>query len=93
MAQFIGRPATVECSTEGADPVGFSWNGGSVQVVEILAAWHDYGFGGTYPSARTWRTRRHRNYFRMLCDDGHTYEIYLDRASGRRDWQVYRRLD
>jgi hypothetical protein len=90
---FIGKPAKVECSPGGTAPTALAWNDTTVQVVEILSEWQDFGFGGTHPSARTWRTRRHRNYYRVLCDNGHTYEIYLDRGSERRQWHVYRQVD
>lgn len=90
---FIGKPAKVECSPGGTAPTALAWNDTTVQVVEILSEWQDFGFGGTHPSARTWRTRRHRNYYRVLCDNGHTYEIYLDRGSERRRWHVYRQVD
>lgn len=93
MPRFIGRPARVECSAGGTTPTAFSWDETVIRVVEILAEWQDFGFGGAHPSARTWRTRRHRNYYRVLCHDGHTYELYLDRGSGQREWHVYRQVD
>ncbi|HBK59607.1 MAG TPA: hypothetical protein DDZ84_02285 [Firmicutes bacterium] len=93
MPRFIGKPAEVECSAGSTTPTAFAWNDTEMQVVKIVAEWQDFGFGGAHPIARTWRTRRHRNYYRILCSDGHTYEIYLDRGSGRREWHVYRQVD
>ncbi len=94
MAQFISRSILVEPSPNGGgEPAAFTVDGETYRVLEIQSAWQDWGFGGTHPAARTWRTRRHRNYYRVLCDDGHAYEVYLDRSSGRREWYVYRRVD
>ncbi len=93
MSRFIGKAAKVECSAGGTTPTALGWNDTTVQVVEILLEWQDFGFGGTHPAARTWRTRRHRNCYRVRCDDGHTYDVYLDRGSGRRRWHMYRQVD
>ncbi|OPZ63621.1 MAG: hypothetical protein BWY85_01607 [Firmicutes bacterium ADurb.Bin506] len=94
MAEFLSRPISVQLSADGSrEPAEFTADGETYRVVEIQSMWQDYGFGGTHPAARTWRTRRHRNYYRLRCDDGHTYEIYLDRASKRREWYLYRRID
>jgi len=93
MSRFIGKPARVECSSRGTTPTTLAWNDTTVNVAEVVAEWQDFGFGGAHPAARTWRTRRHRNYYRVRCDDGHTYDVYLDRGGERRQWHVYRQVD
>jgi hypothetical protein len=91
MPEFISEP--VEVVGEGATPQAFVWRGETKRVVAVEEEWQDYGFGATHPAARSWRTRRHRNCFRILASDGHRYELYLDRGSGERRWYLYRRLD
>ncbi len=90
--RFIGEPAQGEFSSAGTTPAAFAWNDTSVRGVDILSEWQDFGFRGTRPSARTWRTRRHRNYYRVPCDYGHMCDTYLDRGSGRREWPHQSRL-
>lgn len=79
---------------EPAGPVAFTWKGQEHEVAEILHQWFDWGFGAGTPR-RTWRTRRHRTYYRVRSSDGHTYELYADRGTGsqRPTWYLYQRLD
>ncbi|MGE5507904.1 MAG: DUF6504 family protein [Chitinophagales bacterium] len=94
MPEFIGRAVEVVTSGEpGGAPQAFFLDGRKVTVAQVLAAWQDYGFGATPPNARNWRTRRHRNCFRVSGDDGHTYELYLDRGAKTPRWHLYRRVD
>ncbi len=93
MPEFIGKPIEVEVAQPGSEPAWLVMDGHRLKVDEVLCSWQDYGFGGAHPAARTWRTRRHRNYYRVRCEDGHTYDIYLDRGSHRRQWHLYRRVD
>jgi len=37
---------------------------------------------------KTWLTRRHRNVYRVLCDDDRIYELYLDRSGSLRRWHL-----
>ena len=68
-------------------PASFTRKGREYRVVQVLRQWVDAGFT---PGERhkTWLTRRHRNVFRVLCDDDRIYEIYLDRSGGRRVWHL-----
>ncbi|MCR4425376.1 MAG: DUF6504 family protein [Firmicutes bacterium] len=93
MSEFVGKPVKVSTDAEGARPLAFVCEGRIVAVREVLSEWQDWGFGGTHPAARSWRTRRHRNYFRLLGEDGKVYEIYLDRGGRARKWYLYRVLD
>lgn len=93
MPQFVSEPVVVELSGVPAVPESFTWRGTTLKVSEVLAEWQDWGFGATHPAARNWKTRRHRNYYRVRAVDGKLYELYLDRGSGRRRWYLYQVLD
>ena len=68
-------------------PASFTRKGREYRIAKVLRQWVDAGFtpGERH---RTWLTRRHRNAFRVLCDDDRIYEIYLDRSGGRRIWHL-----
>ncbi|MEW5702774.1 MAG: DUF6504 family protein [Candidatus Zixiibacteriota bacterium] len=90
-AQFIGEKIEVETGGRAIEPVSMSWRGARYHITEIVTTWHDWGF----PSGakqRDWRTRRHRNYFRVRTDAGDIFEIYLDRSRGPGEWFLYQRL-
>ena len=82
--------------TEGEikQPVAFFWQGKEYRIVDVILAWFDWGFppGATQ---RDWRTRRHRNYYRVRTDTNEIFEIYMDRAtaSGHGEWYLFQRLD
>ncbi|MGE5552379.1 MAG: DUF6504 family protein [Betaproteobacteria bacterium] len=93
MGEFISQPVDVQMTGDPGVPVSFAWRGLTLRVVEVLEQWQDWGFGATHPAARNWRTRRHRNYYRVRAEDGHVYELYLDRGAKERRWYLYRRLE
>jgi len=92
---FISAPIEVEMEdTELAMkvPVAFVWDGTRYEIERILDFHFDTGFGAqTYGHA--WYTRRHRNCYRVEASDGHIYDIYLDRAGGKREWVLYQRVE
>lgn len=90
--EFIGQPVEVFFAAKPGPPRAFTWEGRTLAVVEVLEHWQDYGFGSTHPAARNWRTRRHRNYYRLRAEDGHIYDLYLDRGAKRPRWYLYRRV-
>ena len=91
--QFVDEPIHVTTEPELGQPVRFDWRGATYDVVEILMQWSDWGFSPAV-SRRTWRTRRHRNYYRIKVKDGSVYEIYLDRSDAdRKRWFLFQRLD
>jgi len=94
MPEFIDQPIQVHTEGEPAQPAAFTWNGRHYDVVEIFHQWFDWGFGAGTPR-RTWRTRRHRTYYRLRSTDGAIYELYADRGSGSRspNWYLYQKLD
>lgn len=93
-AQFVGEKITVTTTGTIKQPVSFHWRDREYQVTAILASWFDWGFS---PGAKQkdWRTRRHRNYFRVRTDSGLVCEIYLDRATptGAGEWYLYQFLE
>lgn len=92
--RFIGEKIDVETEGTVKQPVALVWRGQRHGVTEVIAAWFDWGFS---PAAtqKNWRTRRHRNYFRVKLDNGDTCEIYLDRppSSAEGEWFLYQILD
>ncbi len=92
--QFISEQIRVTTDGEIKQPVSFIWKGTEYQVTEIILSWFDWGFPPG-ASQRDWRTRRHRNYYRVRTSSGELFELYLDRAtpSGNSEWFLYQRLD
>jgi hypothetical protein len=74
-------------------PVEFIWRGEVKRISEIVISWQDWGFpGGSHK--KSWRQRRHRNYYQVLGEDKCLYEIYLDRGTdGEPKWFLYRIID
>ena len=64
MPTFIGERIKVEIAGDVKEPVAFRWRGREHRIAAVLVNWFDWGFpaGSTQ---RDWRTRRHRNYFRV----------------------------
>lgn len=90
---FISEQIQVVIDKDERLPVEFVWRGQSKIVTRVVSHWHDWGFAsGVYKA--DWRQRRHRNYFRVECDDGKTYEIYLDRKTAEQQtWILYRIIE
>ena len=71
-------------------PDGFTWQGRTYRVVEMLAEWHDFRRRGRYADnmqsahARVAAQRGSlgvgRFYFRVRVDTGQVFELYYDRA-------------
>ena len=92
MNRFIDEPVEVELSGEIPQPVSFRWRGQDYTVLEVLQTWSDWHFGeGSH--RRSWRNRRHRNYFRVRTAQGQ-FELYLDRAAtvSSDRWILYQEL-
>lgn len=93
MPEFISEPIEVQAGDNLTAPASFVWQGRNFRVLAVVESWQDHGFGATHPVARNWRTRRHRNYYRVRAEDGRLYELYLDRGAGQRRWYLYRCLE
>ncbi len=92
MPRFYSEPVEVVFASRPGPPSAFVWRGKEHRIASVEAAWHDHGVGALDPRHGNWRVRRHRNYYRVRTDEGRTYELYLDRAGGRRVWILYREL-
>jgi hypothetical protein len=82
----------VECEGGVARPVVFTWRGQVFHIEKILRGWQDFRFPAGAPRKKTWRLRRHRNYFAVRTAEGRTFEIYLDRGSAGPTWVLYREI-
>lgn len=90
---FISEPIEVEKNSLNNTLERFTWRGQQKQIINVVAAWQDWGFPAGVSKAN-WRARHHRNYYRVECDDNKTYEIYLDRKSiDKQAWFIYRILE
>lgn len=76
--RFIAETVDVVLSGELPEPIRFRWRGDDYLVEEVLQRWSDWNFGaGSH--RRSWRNRRHRNYYRVKTAQG-VYELYFDRG-------------
>ncbi len=92
MDEFIGREIQVHCEGSVKIPVAFRLDDREYQVEAIVDEWQDWGFGKT-DRQRNWRTRHHRNYYRVRTTEGELFEIYCDRPQPTRiRWYAYKRL-
>lgn len=51
------------------------------KILEILEAWHDYGFGRSVVQRKRWWHYRQRSYYRVKTQDDKVLEIYQDRGT------------
>jgi len=92
--RFVGREVDVEETRGGLPglprgrlgPSSFVWGGKTWEVVQVILRWHDWGFGKGAHRGRDWRTRRHRDCFRVKTDAGDTFELYRDRGAKKPVW-------
>ncbi len=78
---FLKRPGA---------PDGFTWEGRTYRVVEVLKAWHDYSRRGRMAqnmrkshlkaASRRGSWGVGRDYYRVLTASGERFELYYDRA-------------
>ncbi len=93
MPKLFSEEIEVICEGKLKEPVCFIWRDKKYKIIKIIDTWQDYGFGAGAPKRKTWRLRRHRNYYRLLADNGKNYEIYLDRKNiFNKKWILYREL-
>lgn len=92
MSEFIGRQIQVQTEGPVKKPVAFCLDDREYEIEAIEKEWQDWGFGKT-DRQRNWRTRHHRNYYRVRTTEGDLFEIYCDRPKPTRiRWYVYKRL-
>ena len=94
MPSFIGEKIDVRTAGDVKQPAALTWRDREYTVAEVIASWFDWGFSAAAVQ-KNWRTRRHRNYFRLRMNSGEIFEIYLDRppASAEGEWYLYQVLD
>jgi hypothetical protein len=92
-SRFIDEPIEVALHGDVREPESFVWRGARHEVRELVHAWSDWGFSEG-AGQRNWRTRRHRNYFRVRTTEGRVFEIYLDRGArpGSHNWFLLQEL-
>ena len=92
-SRFIDARVEVEFDGDPKRLAAFTWGGQRFPVTELIHEWSDWGFS---PAAtrRNWRTRRHRNYYRVQTEGGRVFELYLDRGTkpGRETWVLFQEL-
>ena len=91
MDEFIDEPIMVDYEELTTAPKTFVWRGDTYTVAEVIKSWQDWHTPPHADHARRWMHRRHRNCFIVKTTDGQTFEMYLDRGSGKRDWVLYKR--
>ena len=79
------------------EPLSFTIDGREYKVKEVVDFWPDHGFSAGETS-KTWRTRHHRNYYRVKTTEDEIYEMYYDRGTNLkhpefRKWYLTRRLE
>ena len=77
MDEFIGRQIQVRCEGFVKKPVAFRLDDREYEIEAIVEEWQDWGFGKT-DRQRNWRTRHHRNYYRVRTAEGDLFEIEMD---------------
>jgi hypothetical protein len=92
--RFISEPIQVEATGTIRQPQSFTWRGEQYRITEIILAWMDWGFPSG-SSQKDWRSRRHRNYFRVRTESGEVFELYNERAAAgpTNAWYLYQQLD
>ncbi len=92
MDEFIGRRIQVRCEGLVKRPVAFRLDDDEYEIEAIVEEWQDWGFGKA-DRLRNWRTRHHRNYYRVRTTGGDVFEIYCDRPKPARiTWYAFKRL-
>ncbi len=92
MDEFIGRRIQVRCEGFVKKPVAFHLDDREHEIEAIVEEWQDWGFGKA-DRQRNWRTRHHRNYYRVRTTEGGLFEIYCDRPKPTRvTWYAHKRL-
>jgi hypothetical protein len=92
--RFIGEPIDVTTSGEVKQPQAFVWCDQQYVIVEVMQMWSDWGFAQGAPQ-RNWRTRHHRNYYRIRTESDAIFEIYNDRGirPGQSNWYLLQEID
>jgi hypothetical protein len=91
--EFYSEEIEVARDEKTKNPVSFVWREKEYLIKEIIAFWPDFSFPKSGAKRKKWWQRRHRNYYRVLTQEEHTFEIYFDRGSKDEIWILYAKLD
>ena len=92
---FVGSELRSVHVGEGGVPLSFDWNGEALRVVRCIRQWQDFDYSPLAPR-KDWKTRRHRNHFRIQTEDGRILDVYCDRgihATSSRKWVLYQTVE
>lgn len=89
---FLCEKIEVEFDVQKGEPVSFIWRNQKFVIKKVLASWQDFGFSAGAPKKKTWRLRKHRNYYKIETDTDEIFEIYLDRTGSKREWIISKKL-
>jgi hypothetical protein len=89
----MDREIEVEAAEDAPrQPAAFKVGGRRYVVAEVLSTWEDEA----PRSARDWRQRPHRTFYRLRTEEGDLFDIYFDWSESRRHhrdrWVLHRRL-
>jgi hypothetical protein len=91
--RLMDREIEVEAAEDAPrQPAAFKVGGRRYVVAEVLSTWDDESPG----SARDWRQRLHRTFYRLRTEEGELFDIYFDWSESHRRhrdrWVLHRRL-
>ncbi len=93
--KFISEEIEMLETSEVGEPVRFIYRNEAHVVTDIIKDWQDWGHAaGTFK--KSWKNRRHRNYFEIRTDCGLHLLVYFDRGvkpSSPRKWVVLEQYD
>lgn len=95
MEKFIGNMLKGVEVEEGGVPKAFHWDGKEYCIEKIIKKWHNFDYSPLSPK-KNWRSRRHRNYYRVITETGEYFEMYCDRGTrlgAPKVWVLLRELE
>jgi hypothetical protein len=87
MGQFIGDEIDVHFDKKPGPPSSFTWRELQYEIVDIESAYRKLDFG------KSWRQRRHRDYYIVKTSTDETFRIYFHRGPGKKYWVLYDKLE
>ena len=92
--RFISKNIQQVEFDSGKQLVSFKLGSRFYKVAKILKQWQDYDYS-PLTHKRDWRSRRHRNYYRIIVDTGQCFELYCDRGTrleSPKNWVLVREI-
>jgi hypothetical protein len=92
--RFISQKIRQVDFDSGKQLVSFKLGSRFYQVAKILKQWQDYDYS-PLAHKRDWRSRHHRNYYRVIVDTGQCFELYCDRGTrleSPKSWVLVREI-